>query len=76
MSGGAIADAADLRLDWQDTKTAVARFALLQTGRLRVGRYEKSDASGLRPIYKVLLLSDKSFLIDTPFFWRGQKVKG
>jgi hypothetical protein len=22
------------------------------------------------------LLSDKSFLIDTPFFWRGQKVKG
>jgi len=25
---------------------------------------------------KVLLLSDKSFLIDTPFFWRGQKVKG
>ena len=23
-----------------------------------------------------LLLSDKSFLIDTPFFWRGQKVKG
>ena len=53
MSGGAIADAADLRLDGQDTKTAVARFALRQTGRLRVGRYEKSDASGLRPIYKV-----------------------
>ena len=24
----------------------------------------------------LLLLSDKSFLIDTPFFWRGQKVKG
>ena len=23
-----------------------------------------------------ILLSDKSFLIDTPFFWRGQKVKG
>ena len=50
---GAIADAADLRLDGQDTKTAVARFALQQTGQLRVGRYEKSDASGLRPIYKV-----------------------
>lgn len=53
MSGGAIADAVDLRLDGQDTKTAVARFALQQTGRLRVGRYEKSDASKLRPIYKV-----------------------
>lgn len=53
MSGGAIADAADLRLDGQDTKTAVARFALQQTWRLRVERYEKSDASGLRPIYKV-----------------------
>ena len=53
MSGGAIADAADLRLDWQDTKTAVARFALRQMGQLRVGRYEKSDASRLRPIYKV-----------------------
>lgn len=53
MSGGAIDDAADLRLDGQDTKTAVARFALRQMGRLRVGRYEKSDASGLRPIYKV-----------------------
>ena len=26
--------------------------------------------------YFVLLLSDKSFLIDMPFFWRGQKVKG
>ena len=25
---------------------------------------------------KKLLLSDKSFLIDMPFFWRGQKVKG
>ena len=25
---------------------------------------------------KNILLSDKSFLIDTPFFWRGQKVKG
>ena len=53
MSGGAIDDAADLRLDGQDTKTAVARFALQQTWRLRVERYEKSDASGLRPIYKV-----------------------
>ena len=53
MSGGAIDDAADLRLDGQDTKTAAARFALRQTGQLRVGRYEKSDASGLRPIYKV-----------------------
>ena len=27
-------------------------------------------------IYTELLLSDKSFLIDMPFFWRGQKVKG
>ncbi len=53
MSGGAIDDAADLRLDGQDTKTAVARFVLRQTGQLRVGRYEKSDASRLRPIYKV-----------------------
>lgn len=53
MSGGAIADAADLSLDGQDTKTAVARFVLRQTGQLRVGRYEKSDASRLRPIYKV-----------------------
>lgn len=53
MSGGAIDGAADLRLGGQDTKTAAARFALQQTGRLRVGRYEKSDASGLRPIYKV-----------------------
>ena len=53
MSGGAIDDAADLRLDGQDTKTAAARFALRQMGRLRVGRYETSDASGLRPIYKV-----------------------
>ncbi len=61
MSGGAIADAADLRLDGQDTKTAVARFALQQTGRLRVGRYEKSDASGLRPIYKVQGLSQTLF---------------
>lgn len=61
MSGGAIADAADLRLDGQDTKTAVARFALQQTGRLRVERYEKSDASGLRPIYKVQGLSQTLF---------------
>ena len=61
MSGGAIADAADLRLDGQDTKTAVARFALQQTWRLRVERYEKSDASGLRPIYKVQGLSQTLF---------------
>lgn len=47
------ADAADLRLNGQDTKTAATRFALQQTGRLRVRGYEKSDASGLRPIYKV-----------------------
>ena len=53
MSGSAIADAADLRLDGQDTKTAATRFVLRQTGRLRVRRYEKSDVSGLRPIYKV-----------------------
>ncbi len=61
MFGGAIDDAADLRLDGQDTKTAVARFALQQTGQLRVGRYEKSDASGLRPIYKVQGLSQTLF---------------
>ena len=61
MSGGAIADAADLRLDGQDTKTAVARFPLQQTWRLRVERYEKSDASGLRPIYKVQGLSQTLF---------------
>ena len=61
MSGGAIDDAADLRLDGQDTKTAVARFALQQTWRLRVERYEKSDASGLRPIYKVQGLSPPLF---------------
>ena len=61
MSDGAIADAADLRLDGQDTKTAVARFVLRQMGRLRVGRYEKSDASGLRPIYKVQGLSQTLF---------------
>ena len=53
MFGDAMDDAADLRLDGQDTKTAVVRFVLRQTGQLRVGRYEKSDASGLRPIYKV-----------------------
>ena len=61
MSGGAIAGAADLRLDGQDTKTAAARFVLRQTGRLRVGRCEKSDASGLRPIYKVQGLSQTLF---------------
>lgn len=61
MSGGAIDDSADLRLDGQDTKTAVARFALQQTWRLRVERYEKSDASGLRPIYKVQGLSQTLF---------------
>lgn len=61
MSGGAIDDAADLRLDGQDTKTAATRFALQQTGRLRVGRYEKSDASRLRPIYKVQGLSQTLF---------------
>ena len=32
-------------------------------------------ALSLTPVL-ILLLSDKSFLIDTPFFWRGQQVKG
>ena len=40
------------------------------------GECRSSENCSQQSGVKLLLLSDKSFLIDTPFFWRGQKVKG
>ena len=52
------------------------KMGYISTGKIVTDKQILKSGDIKDPVVNELLLSDKSFLIDTPFFWRGQKVKG